>query len=78
MGKLTDGELREALLRENTLAQLPALIMANIEDVPEWQDSAALVTAHCHARVLHEDIVAALSLQNGESSNAKPGEGTSR
>ncbi len=53
---ITGAELHEALSRENMLASLPALIMVNIEEVPGWQDSAPLVTAHCHAHVLNQDL----------------------
>lgn len=59
--EMTDDDLREALSRPDELAQLPALIMANIEDVPNWIESVPLATAHAHAYVLHNDLPATLS-----------------
>lgn len=55
-----------------TLAQLPSLIMENIEAVPNWYDSAALITAHAHAYVLHYDLPEALSPTPAERSGGVP------
>lgn len=38
------------------LMQLPRLIQSNIQEVPGWSDNRELVTAYCHATVLHDDL----------------------
>jgi hypothetical protein len=74
-GPITEEQLREALSRPQELAQLPALIMANIEDVPGWADSTALIAAHSHAYVLHHDLPEALAA--GQSLNGLAQDGSS-
>jgi hypothetical protein len=63
---------------EADLATAPALIMAAIEEVPNWGDNTALVTAHCHAYVLHNDVpdlLKRLSQAEGERDRLKDVEG---
>lgn len=42
--------------KRSGLAELPVLIMSNIEDVAGWRDDHALITARAHAYVLHHDL----------------------
>lgn len=41
-----------------SIAQVAQCILMNIEEVPNWNDDASMVTNHCHATVIRDDALA--------------------